>query len=120
MLTINQQAVLDNMTEISRSNAERWRSRGGHLYLSDLDRLKGGDETSVFGLGTLTSQLAFRLNKSTGSVLSILKALQRKGIVIHEADADSYQRPLYWWPTGLAEKIYLELTTEAPAKEDDK
>ncbi|WP_227778695.1 hypothetical protein [Pseudomonas veronii] len=45
-------------------------------------------------------------------MLSIFKALHRKGLVIREESYPNYQRARYWWPIGLAAELAAELKTE--------
>lgn len=49
------------------------------------------------------------LGISATSVLSIFKALRRKGLVIRELSYPDYQRARYWWPVGLAAELAAEL-----------
>ncbi|MNF05206.1 hypothetical protein D3C80_2048840 [compost metagenome] len=42
-------------------------------------------------------------------MLSVFKALQRKGLVLPEESYPEYQRPRYWWPVGLAAELAGEL-----------
>lgn len=111
MLTINQQQVLDELRKIGRENAFKWRDREQHLHNEDLSCLKRGDQACTFGMGGLTYQVGSRLGMKPGAVLSIFKALERKGLAIRETRNPEYQRPLYWWPVGLAAELQAELMT---------
>ncbi|MEN5128880.1 hypothetical protein [Pseudomonas alloputida] len=108
-LTDRQQDVLETLRDIGRDNAIRYRTSTPHLYHQDCERLIKGDEASVFGLGGLTWQVGGRLGLSAPAVLSTFKALESKGLVIRETRNPRYQRPLYWWPVGLAKALAEEL-----------
>ena len=110
-LTIKQQAVLDELRKIGRDNAYKYKEseHGACLYEEDCKSLLKGDSSCVFGMGGLTSQVGHRLGMTAGVVLGIFKALECKGMVIRETRAPEYQRPLYWWPVGLAAELAVEL-----------
>lgn len=108
-LTPKQQSVLDELRKIGRDNAYRYLDKQPHLHDSDCAKLAKGDQACVFGLGGLTYQVGHRLKIAASSVLSIFKALQRKGLVIREEAYPDYQRPRYWWPVGLAAELAGEL-----------
>ncbi|MCV4287896.1 hypothetical protein OH708_08265 [Pseudomonas capsici] len=110
-LTIKQKSVLDELRKIGRNNAYMHKdsAHGEYLYKKDCEKLVNGDSYCVFGMGGLTSQVAYRLGMTAGGVLGIFKALERKGLVISEARAPEYQRPLYWWPAGLADELVDEI-----------
>jgi hypothetical protein len=109
-LTEKQQRVLDDLKRIGRENAYRYREREAYLHKQDLGRLERGDHVCAFGLGGLTYQVGRSVGMKPGAVLSTFKALERKGLVIREDRHSEYQRPLYWWPTGLAAELYAELS----------
>ena len=108
-LTSRQQDVLETLRDIGRDNAVRYRRKSPYLYQKDCERLMEGDEASVFGLGGLTWQVGKRLGLSAPAVLSTFKALESKGLVIRETRNPRYQRPLYWWPVGLAKALAEEM-----------
>ena len=108
-LTEKQQNVLDELRKIGRANAYRYRGITPHLHESDCGKLTRGDQACVFGLGGLTYQVGHRLGIAAPSVLSIFKALQRKGLVIREEAYPDYQRARYLWPVGLAAELAGEL-----------
>jgi hypothetical protein len=101
-LTEKQQSVLDELRKIGRDNLCRYRDAAPYLYQQDCVRVRKGDQACVFGLGGLTYQVGHRLGLAAPSVLSIFKALQRKGLVLREETYPDYQRARYWWPVGLA------------------
>lgn len=107
-LTTKQQAVLSELRNIARESSFRMKGKSDNLYLADLESLRRGDIACVFGMGGLTFQVGHRLTMKPGSVLSIFKALERKGLIIRETRAPEYQRALYWWPVGLAAELYAE------------
>lgn len=109
-LTDRQQDVLETLRDIGRDNAIRYRSKTPHLYQQDCKKLLKGDEACVFGLGGLTWQVGERLWLAAAAVLSTFKALEKKGLIIRETYNPRYQRPLYWWPVGLAKALADELT----------
>lgn len=108
-LTSKQQAVLAELRNIGRENAYRYQGIAPHLHHSDCEKLARGDQACVFGMGGLTYQVGHRLGVSAPSVLSIFKALRRKGLVIREESYPDYQRARYWWPVGLAAELHAEL-----------
>lgn len=108
-LTERQQEVLETLRDIGRSNAVRYRSKTPYLYQQDCEKLLKGDEACVFGLGGLTWQVGGRLGLGASSVLSTFKTLESKGLIIRETRNPRYQRPLYWWPVGMAETLAEEL-----------
>ncbi|MFT2185631.1 hypothetical protein [Pseudomonas kurunegalensis] len=108
-LTDNQQRVLDALREISRANAVRYREKTPYLYEQDCKKLAAGDQACAFGMGGLSYQVGDRLKLPAGSVLSIFKALERKGLVLRESSYPEYQRPRYWWPVGLAAEMAAQL-----------
>ena len=107
-LTANQQAVLDELRKIGRANFYRYRESCPHLHKEDCERAAKGDYECAFRLGGLSYQVGYRLKMSASAVLSIFKALERKGLVLRETYNPSYQRPLYWWPVGLAAELVSE------------
>lgn len=109
MLTDRQQDVLETLRDIGRDNAARYRSKTPYLYQQDCEKLLRGDEACVFGLGGLTWQVGGRLGLAAATVLSTFKALEKKGMMIRETYNPRYQRPLYWWPVGLAKALAEEL-----------
>ena len=111
-LTEKQQSVLDELRKIGRKNAFLYRDSTPHLHQSDCAKLVRGDQACVFGMGGLSYQVAYRLQAKAGAVLSIFKALERKGLVIRESGYPEYQRPRYWWPVGLAAELATELKAE--------
>ena len=116
-LTNNQQRVLDELRRIGRENAFRYRGREAYLHKLDIGRLARGDEVCAFGMGGRTYQVGRAVGMKPGAVLSIFKALEGKGLVLRENRNPEYQRPLYWWPVGLAEELHAELTNTALQKE---
>lgn len=108
-LTEKQQAVLDDLRKIGRKNAFLYRDSQPYLHQKDCEKLAKGDQACVFGMGGLTYQVGNRLGVAAPSVLSIFKALRRKGLVIREEAYPDYQRPRYWWPVGLAAELAGEL-----------
>jgi hypothetical protein len=108
-LTVKQQSILDELRKIGRDNAYRYRGVTPHLHQSDCAKLARGDQACVFGLGGLTYQVGHRLGIASPFVLSVFKALQRKGLVLREESYPEYQRPRYWWPVGLAAELAGEL-----------
>lgn len=109
-LTEKQQSVLDELRKIGRDNLYRYRDAEPYLYQRDCEKLVKGDRACVFGLGGLTYQVGHRLGLAAPSVLSIFKALQRKGLVLQEDTHPDYQRARYWWPVGLAAELAGEVT----------
>lgn len=109
-LTAKQSAVLEELRKIGRQNAFRSKLTGPYLFSLDCAKIALGDESCTFGLGGLTYQIAHRIGSKAGAVLLILKALERKGLVLRETRNPSYQRPLYWWPVGLAKELHDEIT----------
>ncbi|KAB0504734.1 hypothetical protein [Pseudomonas moorei] len=108
-LTAKQQAVLDELCKVGRKNAYLYRDTQPYLHQKDCEKLALGDQACVFGMGGLTYQVGHRLGIAAPSVLSIFKALRRKGLVIREESYPDYQRPRYWWPVGLAAELAGEL-----------
>ena len=108
-LTEKQQNVLDELRKIGRDNAHRYRGVTPYLHQGDCEKLAKGDQACVFGMGGLTYQVGHRLGINAQSVLSVFKALQRKGLVLREESYPEYQRPRYWWPVGLAAELAGEL-----------
>ena len=108
-LTEKQQLVLDELRKIGRKNAFLYRDSTPHLHQSDCAKLVRGDQACVFGMGGLSFQVGHRLGVSASSVLSIFKALRRKGLVIREESYPDHQRARYWWPVGLAAELATEL-----------
>jgi|GEM_PF-2280841 DNA-binding MarR family transcriptional regulator len=111
-LTEKQQLVLDELRKIGRKNANLYRDSQPYLHQKDCEKLALGDQACVFGMGGLSYQVGHRLGVSASSVLSIFKALHRKGLVIREESYPDYQRARYWWPIGLAAELVAELKTE--------
>ena len=112
-LTEKQQLVLDELRNIGRDNAHPYRDSKPYLHQKDCEKLALGDQACVFGMGGLTFQVGHRLGVSAPSVLSIFKALTRKGLVIREDTRPDYQRARYWWPVGLAAELAGELMTDS-------
>ena len=108
-LTEKQQRVLEELRKIGRENAYLYRDTQPYLHQKDCEKLALGDQACVFGMGGLTFQIGHRLGVSAPSVLSIFKALRRKGLVIREESYPEYQRARYWWPVGLAADLAGEL-----------
>ena len=108
-LTAKQQAVLEELRKIGRKNAYLYRDTQPYLHEKDCEKLAKGDQACVFGMGGLSYQVGHRLGVNAPSVLSIFKALRRKGLVIREEAYPDYQRPRYWWPVGLAAELASEL-----------
>ena len=108
-LTEKQQLVFDELRKIGRQNAYKYLDKQAYLHQEDLRKIALGDVACVFGMGGLSYQVAHRLGTSAPSVLSIFKALRRKGLVIREESYPDYQRARYWWPTGLAAELHAEL-----------
>ncbi len=111
-LTEKQRLVLDELRKIGRQNAYRYVEKQAYLHQEELRKLTLGDQACVFGMGGLSYQVAHRLGTPAPSVLSIFKALRRKGLVIREESYPDYQRARYWWPVGLAAELAAELKTE--------
>ncbi|WP_454838263.1 hypothetical protein [Pseudomonas mohnii] len=114
-LTEKQQSVLDELRKIGRGNAYLYRDTQPYLHQKDCEKLAKGDQACVFGMGGLTYQVGHRLGVAAPSVLSIFKALHRKGLVIREEAYPDYQRARYWWPVGLAAELAGELTPLSPS-----
>ncbi|MEE1922644.1 hypothetical protein V0R50_10350 [Pseudomonas sp. 148P] len=108
-LTEKQQAVLAELRNIGRENAYRYRGVTPHLHHDDCQKLARGDQACVFGMGGLSYQVGFRLGVTASSVLAVLKALERKGLVLREATYPDHQRARYWWPVGFAAELAAEL-----------
>jgi hypothetical protein len=108
-LTEKQQSVLEELRKIGRENAYRYLETQPYLHQTDREKLAKGDQACVFGMGGLTYQVGHRLGIAASSVLSIFKALRRKGLVIREEAYPDYHRPRYWWPVGLAAELAAEL-----------
>jgi len=111
-LTEKQQSVFDELRKIGRQNAYLYLDKQAYLHQEDLRKIALGDLACVFGMGGLSYQVAHRLQAKAGAVLSIFKALERKGLVIRESGYPEYQRPRYWWPVGLAAELAAELKAE--------
>lgn len=112
-LTEKQQAVLDELRKIGCENAYRYRETQPYLHQKDCEKLALCDQACVFGMGGLSYQVGNRLGVAAPSVLSIFKALRRKGLVIREEAYPDHQRPRYWWPVGLAAELAGELLPTA-------
>lgn len=110
-ITDRQKLILEELIKIGRHNFYRYKDTEPYLYAEDRKQLARGDEASAFGLGGLTFQVGSRLGIKAGCVLSAFKALERKGLVVRETRNPSYQRPLYWWPIGLAKELLSEIET---------
>ncbi|WP_288076496.1 hypothetical protein [Pseudomonas sp.] len=108
-ITIKQQAVLDTLRQIGRENFYRYRGKEPHLHKIDCENVARGDDHCAFGLGGFTYQVGYRLGMKPASVLAIFKSLESKGLVLRETQYPEYQRPLYWWPVGLAAELVAEL-----------
>lgn len=109
-ITERQQLILEELRKIGRDNFYRYKDTRTYLHSEDCKQLARGDEASAFGLGGLTFQVGNRLGIKVDAVLSTFKALERKGLVVRETRNPSYQRPLYWWPVGLAKELHDEIT----------
>ena len=108
-LSERQSAVLEELKKVARQNAVRYRGKTEHLFLEDCKKLAQGDEYCTFGMGGLTWQVGDRLGLGAHQVLPVFKALERKGLVRRESTFRDYQRPLYWWPVGMADTLVHEL-----------
>lgn len=108
-LTEKQRTVLDTLREVSRENVFRYKDRTPYLYECDLKKLSAGDDKCAFGLGGLTYQVGHRLGLEAASVLSVFRALERKGLVIRETSHPEYKRPRYWWPIGFSSQLLAEI-----------
>ncbi|NNN24388.1 hypothetical protein [Pseudomonas nitroreducens] len=109
-LTETQALVLNALRAHCKANVVRYRESYPHLYQDDLVRISKGDKGSVWGLGCLTWQLGNKHGMAAAKVLRTFKALEARGLVIREDRAVwTYQRPLYWWPVGLAAELVGEL-----------
>lgn len=113
-ITEKQRSVLDELRKIGRANVVRYRESEPYLYAFDLRRLAEGDATSAWGMGGLSYQVGHRLGMKAGSVLAIFKALEHKGLVVRDQQGADYQRPMYWWPVGLATQLAAELIPATP------
>lgn len=111
-LTEKQQAVLDTLIAVSRENAFRYKDKTPYLYECDVKKLAAGDDKCAFGLGGLTYQVGGRLGLKAGAVLAVFKTLEKKGLVLRESSHPEYQRPLYWWPVGLAAELTAEIASQ--------
>lgn len=108
-ITERQKLILEELRKIGCDNFYRYKNTQPYLHAEDCKQLARGDEASAFGLGGLTFQVGNRLGITAGGVLSTFKALERKGLVVRETRNQSYQRPLYWWPVGLAKDLLSEI-----------
>lgn len=109
-LTERQVHVLMCLQAVCREQVFRYSGKCGHLFQSDLLTLvTKGDSGCAWGMGGLTWWVAPRLDLNPGQVLTAFKQLEAKGLVVREARHYTYQRPLYWWPLGLADEICNEL-----------
>jgi hypothetical protein len=108
-LTERQEAVLSEMCKIGRENLYRYRESSPYLFEQDCKKVVAGDEYCVFGLGSLSYQVGHRLSLSAPAVLSVFKALERKGLVRRETSYPDHQRPRYWWPVTFASQLAAEL-----------
>ena len=70
---------------------------------------EGDEGPAVSMFGGIPAFGGHSLGGSAPSVLSIFKALRRKGLVIREESYPDYQRARYWWPVGLAAELAGEL-----------
>ncbi|WP_236199919.1 hypothetical protein [Pseudomonas pseudonitroreducens] len=111
-LTETQALVLDALRAHCKANVVRYRESCPHLYQDNLERISKGDKGSVWGLGSLTWQLGKKHGMAAEKVLRTFKTLESRGLVIRE-ERGTYQRPLYWWPVGLAGELVAELTPQA-------
>lgn len=111
-LTDTQVLVLNAMRAHCRVNVVRYRESCPHLYQDNLEQIGKGDAASVWGLGCLTWQLGNKHGMAAAKVLRTFKALESRGMVIRE-HRGTYQRPLYWWPAGLAAELVAELAPQA-------
>lgn len=117
-LTETQSKVLESLRAHCRDNVVRYREICPHLYKDDLARIGKGDKASVWGLGCLTWQLGNKHGMAAEKVLRTFKALESRGLVIRENRGTwSYQRPLYWWPVGLAAELAAELVEQGESHE---
>ena len=108
-LTEKQEIVLNELRNMGRENAYRYRDSQPYLHQRDCEKLRLGDQACVFGMGGLTYQIGSRVGLAPATVLSIFKALQRKGLVVREGSYPGHHRPRYWWPVGLAADLASEL-----------
>lgn len=107
-LTETQVLVLDALRAHCKANVVRYRESYPHLYQDNLEKIGKGDAASVWGLGCLTWQLGNKHGIAAEKVLRTFKVLETRGLVIRE-ERGTYQRPLYWWPAGLAAELVSEL-----------
>ena len=108
-LTDTQSLVLEQLRVHCRRQVMLY--RGGkydHLHQDKLARIQRGDQACAFCLGGLTFQIGHQLHMPAAKVLRTFKALKAKGMVLSEDKVD-YQRPLYWWPVGLAGESAAEI-----------
>lgn len=116
-LTLNQADVLKALRDIGRTNFFRYAASSPYLFQEDCKKVAKGDYWCVFGMGGLSYQIAGRIDGlSTGTALSVLKQLERRGFVIRETVRCGQGRPLYWWPVSFADQLCAELPAAmAPA-----
>lgn len=107
-LTERQRGVIEALEAICRRNVVQYKDSCDHLYQSDLQKLRKGDEACVFGTGGLTFQVGRALGIKASAVLSTFRALERKGLVLCEKPR-GYLCALYWWPVGLAASMKAEI-----------
>lgn len=108
-LTENQQRVLDGLRKVGRENLPRNKEASSYLYQKDCERVRAGDAACVHNLGALSYHIGADIGLSAGTVLSTLKALEKKGLVIRDPNYPEYHRPRYWWPIGLAAELAAEI-----------
>lgn len=109
-LTAKQSAVLEELRKIGRENFFRYRDSTPYLFERHRENAARGDASCTYGIGGLTWGVGGRIGMSASQVLAIFKALERKGLVLRETRNPTYQRPLYWWPVGLAKELHDEIT----------
>lgn len=105
----NQQKVLEELRKIGRESLFRYQVQSPYLFGLDCEKVRAGDEACVFGMGGLSWVVSARLGLTTAYVLNTFKALEKKDMVIRETRNPTYQRPLYWWPAGLAAELSKEI-----------
>ncbi|GLO41537.1 hypothetical protein PPUN15366_31820 [Pseudomonas putida] len=101
----NLQPRSPTLRDIGRDNAVRYRSKTPHLYQQDCEKLLKGDEACVFGLDGLTWQVRQTAGACRGGGAQHLQSPREEGLIIRETCNPRYQRPLYWWPVGLAKAL---------------
>lgn len=108
-MTDIQTLVLDELRKIGRESLFRYRESSPYLFQNDCEKIRAGDEKCVFGMGGLSWWIGGRLDISTAKALRVLKALEKKGLVIREVKHQTYSGARYWWPIGLAAELAQEI-----------